>query len=92
MGRVGETINTLHCFILDVIIEAEKSAWIDLLLEHLHLKTLNNSFILEYNYSLMITVPKHKRHKSPHKHSKTIYVFTSGQVIITVQIHSKNSF
>ncbi len=40
----------------------------------------------------MITAPTHKRRKSPYKHSKTISVFTSGQVIITVQIHSKNCF
>ncbi len=33
---------------------------------------------------LMITVPTHKRHKSPHKHSMTIYVFTSERVIVTV--------
>jgi hypothetical protein len=37
----------------------------------------------------MITVSTHKRHRSPFKHSKTIYVFTSGQVIVTVQIHSR---
>ncbi len=47
MGRVGETINTLRWFILDVTIEAKKRAWIDLLLEHLQPKTLNNPFILE---------------------------------------------
>jgi hypothetical protein len=35
----------------------------------------------------MITVPTHKRHKRPFKHLKTIYVFTSGPVIVTVQIH-----
>jgi hypothetical protein len=40
-------------------------------------------------YHLMITVPTHKSHKSPFQHSKTIYVFTSGQVIVTVQIHSR---
>jgi len=34
----------------------------------------------------MITVPTHKHHKSPFKHSKTIYVFTSGRVIVTVEI------
>jgi len=45
MGRVGETINTLHWFILDVMIEAKKRAWINLLFEHLHPKTLFNSFI-----------------------------------------------
>jgi len=37
----------------------------------------------------MIAVPTHKRDKSPFKHSKTIYVFTSGPVIVTVQIHSR---
>jgi hypothetical protein len=38
----------------------------------------------------MITVTTHKTsYKSPFKHPKTIYVFTSGQVIITVQIHSR---
>jgi hypothetical protein len=47
MGRVGETINTLRCFILEVMIEAKKRAWIDILLEHVHPKTVNNSFILE---------------------------------------------
>jgi hypothetical protein len=40
-------------------------------------------------YRLMMTVSTHKRHKSPFKHSKTIYVFTSGRVIVTVQIHSR---
>jgi hypothetical protein len=43
MGRVGEKINTLRWFILDVMIEAKKRAWIDILLEDLH--TLNKSFI-----------------------------------------------
>jgi hypothetical protein len=33
--------------------------------------------------------PTHKRHKSPFKHSKSFYVFTSGRVIVTVQIHSR---
>jgi hypothetical protein len=47
MGRVGEIINTLRWFILDVMIEAKKRAWINVLLEHLHSETLNNSFILE---------------------------------------------
>jgi len=38
----------------------------------------------------MITVPTHKCHKKgPFKHSKTIYVFTSGRVIVTVEIHSE---
>ncbi len=36
----------------------------------------------------MITVPAHKRHKSPFKYSKTIYVFTSGRVIVIVELHS----
>ncbi len=41
----------------------------------------------------MIIVPTHKRHKSSFKHSKTINVFTSGRVIITLQIHrTKKSF
>jgi hypothetical protein len=40
----------------------------------------------------MIAVPI-QSDKSPFKHSKTIYVFTSGPVIVTVQIHSrKKSF
>jgi hypothetical protein len=39
----------------------------------------------------MITVPTYKRHKRPFKHSKTIYVFTSGRVIITVRIHSRKN-
>jgi hypothetical protein len=39
----------------------------------------------------MITVPTHKYHKSTFKHSKTICVFTSERVIVTVQIHSKNN-
>jgi hypothetical protein len=37
----------------------------------------------------MITVPTHKCHKSSFKHSKTIHVFASGPLIITVQIHSR---
>jgi hypothetical protein len=40
-------------------------------------------------YRLMITVTTHKCHKSPFKHSKTIYVFTSGRVIVNVQIHTR---
>jgi hypothetical protein len=34
----------------------------------------------------MITVATQKRHKS---RSKTIYVFPSGRVVVTVQIHSR---
>jgi hypothetical protein len=49
IGRGRETINTLCWFILDVMIEAKKWAWTDLLLQHLQLKTPNNSFILQYN-------------------------------------------
>jgi hypothetical protein len=37
----------------------------------------------------MITVPTHKRHKSPFE---TIYVFTSGREIVIVQIHSTKDF
>jgi len=37
----------------------------------------------------MITVPTHKRHKTPFKHSKSIYAFTSGPVTVTDQIHSR---
>jgi hypothetical protein len=40
----------------------------------------------------MITVPTHKRHKSPFKHPKTIYIFTCGPVIVNVQIHSRKRF
>ncbi len=40
----------------------------------------------------MISVPIHKRHKSALKHSKTIYVFTSGGVIVNVQIHRRKKF
>jgi hypothetical protein len=39
----------------------------------------------------MITILAHKRHKSPFKHSKTIYVFTCGWVIVIVQIHSRKT-
>jgi hypothetical protein len=38
----------------------------------------------------MTTIPTHKHHKSLFKDPlKTIYVFTSGRVIVTVQIHSR---
>jgi len=37
----------------------------------------------------MIIVPTHKRQKSPYRHSKTIYIFTYGRVIVSVQIHSR---
>ncbi len=37
----------------------------------------------------MIAVPTHKCRKISFIHSKTIYVFTSGRVITTVQIHSR---
>jgi hypothetical protein len=43
-------------------------------------------------YCLMITVPTHKRRKSRLKHAKTIYVFTSGWVLVTFQIHSRKKF
>jgi hypothetical protein len=44
---------------------------------------------LKIEYRLMITVFTHKCQKSPFKHSKTIYVFTSGWVIVDVQMHSR---
>ncbi len=47
---------------------------------------------LKIEYCLIITLPTHQRHKSPLKHSKTIYVFTSGRVLVTVQIHSRKQF
>jgi hypothetical protein len=40
----------------------------------------------------MIIVPTCNPNKSPFKHSKTIYVFTSGPVLVTVQIHSREKF
>ncbi len=43
-------------------------------------------FRMEYGW--MISIPTHKRHKSPFKHSKTIYVFTSIWVIVTLHIRS----
>ncbi len=49
--------------------------------KQLHFRTIE--------YYLMIIVPTRKRHKSPFKHSKTIYVFTSGRAIITGHIHSR---
>jgi hypothetical protein len=36
----------------------------------------------------MITVRTHKRHKIPFKYSKTIYVFTSGPVIVPTYANS----
>jgi hypothetical protein len=40
----------------------------------------------------MITVPTHKGHKSPFKHSMTIYVFTSGPVkSLHVQFHNRKN-
>jgi len=43
---------------------------------------------IKTEYYAMITVPTHNRHKRALKHSKTIDVFTSGAVIVNVQIHS----
>jgi hypothetical protein len=40
-------------------------------------------------YWLMITVLTHKCYKCPFKHSKTMYVLTSGWLIVSVQIHSR---
>ncbi len=51
--------------------------------------TLSHTPCFGIEYSLMITLPTHECHKSSFQHSKTIYVFTSGQVIISVQIHSR---
>jgi hypothetical protein len=76
LGRVGETINTLWWFILDLMIEAKKRAWIDLLLEHLQPQNSKQLLYFRIKYSLMITVPTDKRRKSAYKDSKTIYVFT----------------
>jgi hypothetical protein len=44
---------------------------------------------LRIEYPVTITVPTHKRHKSRFKHTKTIYVFTSGRVIVTLQSPSR---
>jgi hypothetical protein len=44
---------------------------------------------VKIQYCLMITIPTHKCHKNPFKLSKTIYIFTYGRVIVTVQIHSR---
>ncbi len=52
----------------------------------------NNSFILKIEYRLMITVPTHKCHKKVLLNTqKTIYVFTSGRVIVTVEIHNSRT-
>ncbi len=51
--------------------------------------TCKQLLYFKIEYCLMITVPTHKHHKSPFKHSKTIYVFTSGRVIVTVEIHRR---
>ncbi len=56
-------------------------------LEHLHPGKQLLYFKVEY--CLMTTIPTQKFHRSPFKHSKTIYVFTSGWVIVIVQIHSR---
>jgi hypothetical protein len=37
----------------------------------------------------MIIVPTHNRHKSPFEQSKAIYIFISGRVTVTVQIHNR---
>jgi hypothetical protein len=57
--------------------------------EYLHPHTHKQLLYFRIKYCLTIIVPTHKCHKSPFKHSKTIYVFTSGWVIVTVQIHSR---
>jgi hypothetical protein len=40
-------------------------------------------------HCLTITVPTHKHYKSPFKHLKIIYVFTSGGVVVDVHIDSR---
>jgi hypothetical protein len=57
--------------------------------EYLHPHTHKQLLYFRIKYCLTIIVPTHKCHKSPFKHSKTIYVFTSRWVIVTVQIHSR---
>lgn len=47
-------------------------------------------FYLKIDYCLMIIVPTHQCHKSPFQHSKIIYVFTFGQIIVTIQLHNNN--
>jgi hypothetical protein len=59
------------------------------MLEHLHPQNYTQLLYVKIEQCLMITVPTHKRHKSPFKHSKTFYVFTSGPVIVAVQIQSR---
>jgi hypothetical protein len=49
-----------------------------MLLGHRHPQNSKQLLYFRIEYRLMITRPTHKRHKSPFKHSKTIYVFTSG--------------
>jgi hypothetical protein len=61
-------------------------------LEHLHPQNSKQLLYFRIEYRLMITVPIHKCHKIPLKYSKTIYVFTSGCVIVAVQIHSRKKF
>jgi hypothetical protein len=46
---------------------------------------------IKVDKSVMIAVPNHKRHKSPFKLSKSIYVFTSRLVIVNVQIYSRKT-
>jgi hypothetical protein len=39
----------------------------------------------------MITIPTHKHQESPFKHSNTIYVFTSGGVVVNLQINRRKT-
>ncbi len=54
-------------------------------------QTVNKLLYFRIEYRLMITVPTHKHQKKSLLNTqKTIYVFTSGRVIIvSVQTHSR---
>jgi hypothetical protein len=65
----------------------EKGSKRPLTLALVELGGYHGDFRIEYR--LMIALPTQKHHKSPFTHSKTIYVFTSGRIIVTVQIHSR---
>ncbi len=45
-------------------------------------------FYFKIDNCLLIIVPTQKCHKSPFQHSKIIYVFTYGQIIVTIQLHN----
>jgi hypothetical protein len=58
-------------------------------LEHLYPKTVKQLLYFNIEECLMVTVTTHSRHKSSFKHSKTIYVFTSGRVVVPLHVHSR---